>query len=573
MSSNPQQMFPDSWIHEQEFREQVEAIVTEERRTSGKSPTPDDFIHRPEFQELVKTALESVQELYPQNLLGSQADGTQSQISTDANNGNVEVDEKQIDSFGLDMIFGQDDMDDSFSQESQEWMSQQHHDDRKNIENDEVAADDRASSDAAVTATEPYLDGNPKYDRPLIVQFCANNPDELLRAARHVEGYCDAEDPDLIYKLINKLHAELSIPVTAKFRILETKEKTLEYAKMILSAGASILSVHGRRREQKGHNTGVANWEYIRYLRDNLPPETVIFANGNILNHGDIRDCLESTGADGVMSAEGNLSDPTIFSTPPPPGSEGRIYWRGRDGRGGYRLDYVLRQYIDLIYKYVLEQEPPQREPLYHPDDPALESSSRADEAAEDEAQQPPRKKQKQGRRMKKATSTNLTTMQGHLFQLLRHLISHRTDIRDALARCHGGDMPQFEKVVRLVDQAVKQGMQEYEQNPSWQHITPASKPGVVKSEESKATMEKYQRPWWVCQPFIRPLPEEALQIGSLQLKKKDIPAEGTYPIPAQVVTEIEDESNGNGTDTLGSVDDASESRKLTITPSSLVSG
>ncbi|KAM5435415.1 tRNA dihydrouridine synthase [Microsporum canis] len=450
-------------------------------------------------------------------------------------------------------------------------------------------------SDAAVTATEPYLDGNPKYDRPLIVQFCANNPDELLRAARHVEGYCDAvdlnlgcpqgiakkghygaflqEDPDLIYKLINKLHAELSIPVTAKFRILETKEKTLEYAKMILSAGASILSVHGRRREQKGHNTGVANWEYIRYLRDNLPPETVIFANGNILNHGDIRDCLESTGADGVMSAEGNLSDPTIFSTPPPPGSEGRIYWRGRDGRGGYRLDYVLRQYIDLIYKYVLEQEPPQREPLYHPDDPALESSSRADEAAEDEAQQPPRKKQKQGRRMKKATSTNLTTMQGHLFQLLRHLISHRTDIRDALARCHGGDMPQFEKVVRLVDQAVKQGMQEYEQNPSWQHITPASKPGVVKSEESKATMEKYQRPWWVCQPFIRPLPEEALQIGSLQLKKKDIPAEGTYPIPAQVVTEIEDESNGNGTDTLGSVDDASESRKLTITPSSLVSG
>ncbi|KAM5476878.1 DNA polymerase zeta [Microsporum audouinii] len=146
MSSNPQQMFPDGWIHEQEFREQVEAIVTEERRTSGKSPTPGDFIHRPEFQELVKTALESVQELYPRNLLGSQADGTQSQISTDADNGNVEVDEKQIDSFGLDMIFGHDDMDDSFSQESQEWMSQQHHDDRKNIENDEVAADDRASS-------------------------------------------------------------------------------------------------------------------------------------------------------------------------------------------------------------------------------------------------------------------------------------------------------------------------------------------------------------------------------------------------------------------------------------------
>ena len=209
----------------------------------------------------------------------------------------------------------------------------------------------------------PFLDGNLAFDRPLFVQFCANNPDDFLEAARHVAPYCDAvdlnlgcpqgiarkghygaflqEDWDLIYRLINKLHTELPIPVTAKFRILETKEKTLEYAKMILSAGASIITVHGRRREQKGHNTGLADWSYIRYLRDNLPPDTVIFANGNILNHDDLERCLEETGADGVMSAEGNLSDPSIFAEPPPAGSEGREYWRGRTGHGGYRMDAV----------------------------------------------------------------------------------------------------------------------------------------------------------------------------------------------------------------------------------------
>src|SRR5579862_2904682 len=215
-----------------------------------------------------------------------------------------------------------------------------------------------------------YLDGNPANDRPLFVQFCANSPDELLSAAKYVQPFCDAvdlnlgcpqgiakkghygaflqEDWGLIYRLINRLHNDLTIPVTAKIRVLETKERTLEYAKMVLSAGASILTVHGRTREQKGHNTGLADWTKIRYLRDNLPPETVIFANGNILGGNDINKCLEATGADGVMSAEGNLCDPTIFATPPAVGKEGREYWRGRDGKGGFRMDAVMRRYMDI---------------------------------------------------------------------------------------------------------------------------------------------------------------------------------------------------------------------------------
>ncbi|PGH26456.1 hypothetical protein AJ80_01769 [Polytolypa hystricis UAMH7299] len=398
----------------------------------------------------------------------------------------------------------------------------------------------RPSAKNSTPQTTPYLDGNPSIDRPLFVQFCANDPKELLEAAKHVEPYCDAvdlnlgcpqgiarkghygaflqEQPDLIYQLINKLHTGLSIPVTAKFRIQETKEKTLEYAKMILSAGASIIAVHGRQREQKGHNTGVADWSYIRYLRDNLPPDTVIFANGNILNHGDIEACMEATGADGVMSAEGNLSDPTIFSAPPPVGSEGRAYWRGRDGKGGYRLDFMFRRYMDTIYKYVLEAPSPKRPPLFLSSDPPTETTEmQATEEPEEEG--PPTKKRKKSKgKETKSRSPNLGAMQGHLFQLLRPLVTKHTDVRDTLAKARGGDMPTFEDLGTLIDQAVKAGIQEYEQFPERFQDTK----DVAGSEltGSKATIAVYKRPWWVCQPHVRPLPEEAVLNGAMTQKK-----------------------------------------------------
>jgi tRNA-dihydrouridine synthase 1 len=407
-----------------------------------------------------------------------------------------------------------------------------------------------------VPESERHLDGHPAFDRPLTVQFCSNDPDDFLRAAKHVAPFCDAvdlnlgcpqgiakrgkygaflqEDWDLISRMIRKLHEELDVPVTAKMRVLETPEKTLAYAKTLLDAGASIITVHGRRREQKGHNTGLADWKMIRHLRENLPKETVIFANGNILQYEDIAACLEATGADGVMSAEGNLYDPTIFAAPPPVGQEGREYWRGRDGKGGYRVDAVMRRYMDIIHKYALGEESPTRKPLWMPGDPEetpVEQENGKTEEDEDE-EGPPKKKQKQmskaEKKKEKTQNPNLTAMQAHLFHLLRPLVSQHHNVRDALARSRTGDIDAFENVLTLTEQAVKQGIQQYEQeHANVATITttisePEPEADLDPYESSLATVARVKRPYWVCQPYVRPLPKEAIEKGSMTVSKKE---------------------------------------------------
>ncbi|CAN6646310.1 tRNA-dihydrouridine(16/17) synthase [NAD(P)(+)] [Trichomonascus vanleenenianus] len=292
------------------------------------------------------------------------------------------------------------------------------------------------------------LDGDPEVDRPLVVQFCANDPQELLTAARHVVGRCDAvdlnigcpqgiarrgkygaflmDDWDLIYKLINILHTELDIPVTAKIRIYEDREKTLAYAKHVLSAGAQFLTVHGRTREMKGQKTGLADWSMIRYLRDNLPPDTVMFANGNILYPEDIGRCLEATNTDAVMSAEGNLYNPGVFNT------------KKEQIDDQYpRVDKILREYFEV----------------------AKSTPGNASKSA----------------------------MKSHFFKVLRPFLAKHIDIRNQIGPIKKGQFEEYEKIVEMVEERVAQIYEAGEEADV-----------VVDNGEYK------EIPHWRCQPYFR---------------------------------------------------------------------
>lgn len=173
-----------------------------------------------------------------------------------------------------------------------------------------------------------------KEDRPLFVQFCANDPEILLNAARRVEPYCDYVDINLgcpqriarrgnygaflmdnlplVKSLVEKLALNLNVPVSCKIRVFPNLQDTIKYAKMLEDAGCSLLAVHGRTRDEKDGKKFRADWNAIKAVKNAL--RIPVLANGNVRHMEDVQKCLEETGCEGVLSAESLLENPALFA-------------------------------------------------------------------------------------------------------------------------------------------------------------------------------------------------------------------------------------------------------------------
>jgi tRNA-dihydrouridine synthase B len=69
-----------------------------------------------------------------------------------------------------------------------------------------------------------------------------------------------------------------------------------------------MLTLHGRTRAQ-GYN-GVARWDWIARVKAAL--SIPVIANGDIVSVDAAVQCLEQTGADGVMCSRGTLGYPFL---------------------------------------------------------------------------------------------------------------------------------------------------------------------------------------------------------------------------------------------------------------------
>ncbi len=172
-------------------------------------------------------------------------------------------------------------------------------------------------------------------ERPLVQQIFGANPDVMAEAARIIyerfkpdaldinmgcpvynlvsnfNGAALIKDPERAAAIVKKMKAAVPIPVSVKTRT-GWKQDTdcLDFVKVVADAGADLISMHGRTREQ-GY-AGKADWVRVGEARRNVP-HIPFLVNGDITTPELAKEAMEIAGADGVLIGRGGLGNPWFF--------------------------------------------------------------------------------------------------------------------------------------------------------------------------------------------------------------------------------------------------------------------
>ena len=126
------------------------------------------------------------------------------------------------------------------------------------------------------------------------------------------EGRALMKNPHLAADIVSAtVKALKKTPVTVKIRAGwdEGSKNAPEMAKMLEDAGASLICVHARTREEM-YNPGI-DISIIERVKSAV--SVPVIGNGDIYSYSDAKNMMERTGCDGVMIGRGALGNPWIF--------------------------------------------------------------------------------------------------------------------------------------------------------------------------------------------------------------------------------------------------------------------
>ncbi len=201
----------------------------------------------------------------------------------------------------------------------------------------------RAKGEAA-RSVSGHLASVLRDETPMAVQLFGHEPDFMAEAARMLEvnaykgcvgevppsaidinmgcpvrkvtgngeGSALLRNPPLVGAIVRAVVKAVRLPVTVKIRAGWDKDSinAPEIARICEDAGASLLCVHARTREQM-YEPGVDR-SVIAAVKQAV--RIPVLGNGDIYTAADALSMMAETGCDGVMIARGAMGNPWIFS-------------------------------------------------------------------------------------------------------------------------------------------------------------------------------------------------------------------------------------------------------------------